>query len=206
MRNFFPILGPISSFLHLSDVPNSYAGKARQLARVNVGENALEFSPLGTGALGYIGQISVMGNSSQAFAFTYMYAQQVYCEKTMQISRLHTIWQTSGAGTKLKMAVYADHAGSDRPDGAPLAATPELTYNSITSLQPQIGAITPLVVVEGSYYWLATITNGNWTQYTIFSGANASCQAWSNVYAAGFPVVSVAGGLGGFGMNIGGLE
>ena len=40
--------GTVVAFTDLSDVPNSYAGKAEQIVRVNSFENALEFAPLPT--------------------------------------------------------------------------------------------------------------------------------------------------------------
>jgi len=43
MRNYFPILGAISSFLHLSDTPTDYFGQGLKTLQANVGEDALEF-------------------------------------------------------------------------------------------------------------------------------------------------------------------
>lgn len=50
--NVVPVDTPgVQQFLQLLDTPGSYAGAGLQVVRVNLAENALEFSPAGVGAL-----------------------------------------------------------------------------------------------------------------------------------------------------------
>lgn len=203
-RNFFPVLGAISSFLHLSDAPASYAGKAFSVPRVNVGENALEFiyDPYGVPFLGSV----IPGYTSQAHTNTQLYAQRVFCYNNIKVSKMSTIWATAAGATNLKMALYASLAGDSRPDGLPLAETGAIAYNGI-SFKPHMGNLfAPVSIVAGNCYWLALIVESfGWTQNVLFGGGGDFCQSWTNLYATGFPNISTVGGTTSYGLVIAAL-
>lgn len=59
----------VSTFIELSDVPNSYSGQAGKYLRVKVGEDGLEFVTISASGLTVLSTASTINDSNTAFVF-----------------------------------------------------------------------------------------------------------------------------------------
>lgn len=195
MRNFFDILGPISSFIHLSDVPTSYAGKSLQNVRCNAGETGLEFAILppvtGNNVLGDTGTVeasSIPGGPNN-IVFTKFRALSNFTATKMSLRIISYL-----AGGKITLGIYASHAiDNSRPDGSPIAVTNEIVSDGRVIDYYTASLVSPLTVVFDTVYWLFLFGD---TANNFCNNRGVTYNDNSQWYNAMYPVLPVISSIG----------
>ncbi len=145
-------------------------------------------------AAAFIGQRQISvdaagGNSPGNPMFTKFMAFNTFTATKMSVLMYN--WANGGKG---KMAIYASHAGNDRPEGSPLAQTAEFISNGATDTTYISQLTAPYTLTAGNFYWLAIISDTTLNAMQASGSARTSIAQWyTQPYASGFPSISTVG-------------
>ena len=148
-------------------------------------------------ATGFIGSRTIHGGGSTNFGAGNVMSTRHKAAHTMTIGHMSFFSNTWANGAKAKVAVYASlnpTTTGDRPDGAPLAQSSELTSNGQQDSEHFAVLTTSTTITAGSYYWLSFHSDTDavlWQKAT--SVRTTLGQYQSQAYASGFPSISGAG-------------
>jgi hypothetical protein len=180
-------IGGKQDFLALDDTPNSYAGAALQVLRVNSGQTAIEFHALVKADVG-LGNVDNTSDVNKPVSTAQQAALDLKADKATTITATGN-GITGGGDLSINRTISLDFAYLDGRYAA--SGSGVLSFNGRTGVvTPQLGDYTTSIVAEGSnlYYTDARVLAYGDTQWVQLDGSysNPSWIAslpWSKITA-----------------------